>query len=385
MAKYYKYKKKGLNKDFWEYRIYYQDPITRKTKEKSKKGFESKKEAQLAAEEVEKMIREGFEITAESLNTYLNMWLNEHKKGAVAKNTFELHNRNIKNHIIPYFKNILLKDVKPLMYQKFINQLTEKKYSRRTIEIIHGTMYNAFEKALILGKTNMNPCTGVTIKGEHNNNGIKFIESEQIGNFLKAAYEYGYIYWIFYKVLIETGMRKGEAAALQWTDIDLKEKTININKSLDFQEASKDKSKMFGDVKTYNSKRVITISQTITNDLLFHKKFQNQNKLALQDNFHHDLNLVLCRNDGNYMPKTSLFNSFARILKKAGIPPLPIHSTRHTHAVLQLEAGASMKYIQERLGHGSMQITADVYSHISKKIDKDTMGKFEEHMKNVLE
>jgi integrase len=44
-----------------------------------------------------------------------------------------------------------------------------------------------------------------------------------------------------------------------------------------------------------------------------------------------------------------------------------------------------MKYIQERLGHGSMQITADVYSHISKKIEQDTMDKFEEHMKNVLE
>ncbi|MEC0274438.1 tyrosine-type recombinase/integrase [Peribacillus castrilensis] len=85
------------------------------------------------------------------------------------------------------------------------------------------------------------------------------------------------------------------------------------------------------------------------------------------------------------MPKSSLFNSFSRILKKAELPSLPIHSTRHTHAVLQLEAGASMKYIQERLGHGSMQITAYVYSHISKKIEHDTMGKFEEHMKNVLE
>ncbi|CAH0259238.1 Tyrosine recombinase XerC [Peribacillus sp. Bi96] len=107
--------------------------------------------------------------------------------------------------------------------------------------------------------------------------------------------------------------------------------------------------------------------------------------MALQEDYYHELNLVLCRNDGNYMPKSSLFNSFARILKKAELPSLPIHSTRHTHAVLQLEAGASMKYIQERLGHGSMQITADVYSHISKKIEHDTMDKFEEHMKNVLE
>ena len=52
--------------------------------------------------------------------------------------------------------------------------------------------------------------------------------------------------------------------------------------------------------------------------------------------------------------------------------------------VLQLEAGASMKYLQERLGHGNMQVTADVYSHISKKLDKDTMEKYEEYMKNVL-
>jgi len=84
------------------------------------------------------------------------------------------------------------------------------------------------------------------------------------------------------------------------------------------------------------------------------------------------------------MPKSSLFNSFSRILKKAGLPELPIHSTRHTHAVLQLEAGASMKYLQERLGHGSMQITSDVYSRISKKLDKAAMSNFEEYMNSIL-
>ncbi|MFJ7850805.1 tyrosine-type recombinase/integrase [Peribacillus sp. NPDC097206] len=100
--------------------------------------------------------------------------------------------------------------------------------------------------------------------------------------------------------------------------------------------------------------------------------------------YQHDLNLVFSRNDGSYLPKSSLFNSFARILKQANLPSLPIHSLRRTHAVLQLEAGASMKYVQERLGHGSMQVTSDVYSHISKKLEKDGMNKFEERMKNVL-
>lgn len=61
---------------------------------------------------------------------------------------------------------------------------------------------------------------------------------------------------------------------------------------------------------------------------------------------------------------------------------LPQQSLRHTHAVLQLKTGADMKYIQERLGHGSMQITSDIYSHISKKIERDKINRFEEHKKN---
>lgn len=144
---------------------------------------------------------------------------------------------------------------------------------------------------------------------------------------------------MFFKVLIETGMRKGEAAALQWTDIDFKNGTINISKSLDFQPKNIDE--LFGGTK-------------------------NKNKKQVNDLYHHDLNLVLCRQDGNFMPKSSLFNAFSRILKPADIKPLPIHSLRHTHAVLMLEAGADMKYLQERLGHGSYQITADVYSHVSQ-------------------
>lgn len=83
------------------------------------------------------------------------------------------------------------------------------------------------------------------------------------------------------------------------------------------------------------------------------------------------------------MPKSSLFNAFSRILKRAGIPPLPIHSLRHTHAVILLEAGADLKYIQERLGHGSIQITSDVYSHISKKIEREKIEKFDDYYSRI--
>lgn len=82
-------------------------------------------------------------------------------------------------------------------------------------------------------------------------------------------------------------MRKGEAAALQWTDIDLKKYTISINKTLDF--GAKTKSELFGDTKTFNSNRTIKISQSLVNDLKYHLSYQNQNKLGFGELYHHDL------------------------------------------------------------------------------------------------
>ncbi|MGE7613477.1 tyrosine-type recombinase/integrase [Paenibacillus sp. NPDC101420] len=367
----------------WEYRIRYKDPITQKFKEKSQRGFDTKKEAQIAAVAAERRMAEGYEQTDLPLIDYLEQFVQEYKVGTVRRNTLLQHQNNISNHIKPYYQAMMLKEVKPIGYQKFLNHLADQGYSKSTIQIIHNTMNGALEKAVILGKLEKNPCKGVTIKGGVKTKSLKYIESEDIPAFLQNAHQYGYIYWIFYKVLIETGMRKGEAAALTWDDIDLKAGTINICKTLDF--SAEDEATLFGDTKTFNSQRTIKISQSIISDLKQHIKYQNQNKLAWKGSYKHKLNLVLCRDDGNFMPKSSLFNSFSRILKRIGHPPMPIHSLRHTHAVLLLEAGNDMKYVQERLGHGSITITSDVYSHISKKIEESSMEKYEAHMRSILE
>jgi integrase len=286
----------------------------------------------------------------------------------------------------------MLRELKAVMYQKFLNYLIEPKseiedeggkgLSRRTVEIVHSTMHNAMEKSVILGKIEKNPCIGAEIKGQKKKANIQFIDSDDIPKVLQAAHKYGYIYWMFFKLLIETGMRKGEAAALKWSDIDLKNQKITIDETLDFD--ADDEEELFGDTKTFRSERKIRISQSLVNDLKFHLNWQNQNKLNLKDMYHHDLNLVLCRIDGNIMPRSSLFNAFDRILNRAGLPQLPIHSLRHTYAVLLLEAGADMKFVQEQLGHGSIQITSDVYAHISKKLEEKNMDKFENFTENIL-
>src|SRR5699024_4496995 len=118
-------------------------------------------------------------------------------------------------------------------------------------------------------------------------------------------------------------------------------KTILVDETLDFQPDDPNNPKdLFGDTKN-RKKRTVSISSGLVNNLKFHATWQNQNKLNLDDLYKHDLNLVLCRNNGAPMPKSTLFNAFKRILKKSDLDDnLRIHSLRHTYAVLMLEAGA---------------------------------------------
>lgn len=288
-------------------------------------------------------------------------------------------------HILPYFKEINLKDVTPLRYKKFLNHLSDKGYSRRTIEIVHTTFFNAMKVAVKpLRKIEFNPCEDVTLPNGNDSKkskSIPYIESDKVESFLKVARQDNYIYYIYFKALLETGMRKDEAAALQRKDIDLENCLISITKTLDFQ--AKPDEELFDLTKTYDSERVIKISRSFRDELIKHMEFLDTNKEIHNEIYNHELDLVFCREDGNFLPKSTLFNSFSRILEKASIK-IPIHGLRHTHAVMLLESGASMKFIQERLGHKNITITSDVYSHISKKLEANTVDKYEEYINNLI-
>lgn len=381
---------KKISKGNWMFRFKYKDKITGQQREIKRQGFYSKPEAENAYKEMKRKIDLGFDsVQDEKLVEFLETWLKDYKKDKVAKNTFRLHERNVKNHITPYFKNITLGDLTHTIYQKFINHLIRKKYSKRTVEIIHGTMYGAMKKAKTLRKIEHNPCEDVTIyttkeKREKDNviSNVKFIPYDKINDFLDAAILDNYTYYLFFRFLIETGVRKGEAIALQWDNLDLNNNRLKIEQTIDYE--AKSIEELFGETKSYHSKRDIPITERLAKELKTIKVKQNDNKLRFKKMYKHDLNLVFCREDGSPLPKSTLFNAFRRILKKAGLPDLPIHSLRHTHAVLMLESNVEMKYIQEALGHSSMQITSDVYSHVSKKIETNAINKFEESTQEIF-
>ncbi|MGX4766012.1 site-specific integrase [Bacillus mojavensis] len=332
----------------------HKDPLTQEPIEVSKSGFKTKKEAQIAARQEEQRLIGDLEINGGEtlLKHYLKDWLAQYKQGNVRKNTYILHERNVNTKILPYFKEIKLKDIKPLRYQKFINYLADQ--------------------------------GGVTIPRAKSKKKekLEYIKSDDISLFLKVARQDNYLYYIFFKTLLETGMRKGEAAALQRKDIDLKNNFININKSLDFQ--VKEGEEIFGETKTYESERRIKISNSLAKELTTHMNYLNDNRIVFNEIYEHDLDLVFCRQDGKPLPKSTLFNALNRILKKAGLEKMPIHGLRHTHAVLLLESGASMKFVQERLGHKNITITSDVYSHISEKLENTSVDGYEEYMNSLM-
>lgn len=272
------------------------------------------------------------------LHEFLVDWLETYKKKSVKANTFKLHYKNVHKNIIPLIGHLKLKDLNFVKYQKFINKIGESDYKKRTIEIIHVTMSNAMSRAATLELIPKNPCKGVVIPDKDLNKlkteeKLDYLSKDDVVKFLTAASQDDWKYYILFKVLIDTGLRKGEALALQWNDIAFDVKKIKIYKTFVYDQ--KEIDKMFSPPKTESSLRSIRIDNALINLLIKHQIKQKESKLKLGEHFHSESNLIFERGDGLPFAKSTLQRAFTRICKKAGITKhITIHGLRHTHAVL---------------------------------------------------
>ncbi|MCM3168990.1 tyrosine-type recombinase/integrase [Peribacillus frigoritolerans] len=350
---------------------------------------DTKKEAAFKVEEALKEIRiyNGQAYNKDILfKDYLPDWLATYKKNAVKENTYKLHERNVQKKILPLIGHMKIKDLTPTHYQKIINKLADQENSKRTVEIIHITLSNAMNKAVSLEMLSKNPCSGVTIPNKAINQikedeDLEYLSKDEVIRFLDAALKENWNYFILFKTLIDTGLRKGEALALQVLDLDFTENKIKVYKTLNYDVLDIDK--MFGPPKTETSYRKILIDESLAALLTRHIIKQKEIKLKLADRYHRETTLVFERGNGNGLPysKSTLHRAFNRICRKAGITKhITIHGLRHTHAVLLLESGASLKDVQERLGHKSIQTTADVYAHVSKKLEEKSVDGYSNYM-----
>jgi integrase len=162
---------------------------------------------------------------------------------------------------------------------------------------------------------------------------------------------------------LKTGMRQGELLALQWTDLllDANQPSVTVRRSLEMREHGK---RQIGKPKTEAGRRRIDLSARAVNALRAHRKRQNEERLALGSGWD-DQDLVFCNTIGRHLePNNVKRGSFGPLKKAAGVPEIRFHDLRHTAASVLLLEGVPAKVVSEMLGHASIAITLNTYSHV---------------------
>ncbi|MDM8365925.1 tyrosine-type recombinase/integrase [Bacillus thuringiensis] len=370
--------------DKWEYRIRYKE--MGKYKETSKGGFKTKKEAQLAAAKIEEKLVNGSNIQDGKItfNEYLYEWLNVFKKGNVAPRTYMVYEKNIRLHILPVFGELKLKDLTRIKYQKFINNLLEK-YSKKTVETINVTMHHALDTAVNeLGILEKNPTTKIkvrTTRVSSKNDDIKCYDIDELHQFLTYILNEkgGFKYFSLFMFLSRTGLRIGECLALQWEDIDFEEQKLFITKTL--ITTKRNEKILFGPPKNRSSKRTISLDSSTISHLRKMKMEQNKNTLK-NGKYYKEYNFVFTHEDNSCMLHPATLKFLQQACKKGNLKYITLHGFRHTHAVHLLQSGANLKYVSERLGHSSIDMTANVYLHITKSIEETAVNQYDEFLKS---
>lgn len=371
----------------WEYRITYTDRRTGKRREKTKGGFSAKKEAQLAAAAEELKIEErGFaENGNEIIATFIEEWLETYKRPAVKLNTYLVQERNVRLNILPRWGNYRLKDITRSEYQKWINELRDH-YSEGTTRRIHSIFASAINDAVYeFGILRDSPLKRIKIiKDESENaNKIKFFTLEELDKLLAASvpiknskYQHSRHHQALFTLMARTGLRIGEALALTWDDIDLTSGTLSVTKTLIYPLNTDPR---ITPPKTKSSIRNIKLDEHAVKAIKSYKLNQKETILLYRYK-KSDRKLVFQQPDGKWMRINVVREYMKEVCKRIGLPQLSPHALRHSHAVHLLEAGATIRYVAERLGHSSIK-TTEKYLHVTRKIEQDALALYAQYVK----
>jgi integrase len=167
-------------------------------------------------------------------------------------------------------------------------------------------------------------------------------------------------------VAAATGMRRGELLGLRWTDLDLKAGRLSVRQTL----LTVDNRISWSTPKTPRSRRSIDLDKGTVGVLRSWRKAQAEERLLVGAGYQ-DNGLVFCNADGTPLQPASFSRSFERLVERSGLPAIRLHDLRHTHATLALAAGLHPKVVSERLGHSTVSLTLDVYSHAVPGMQRD--------------
>lgn len=379
MATFKQYDKKDGSKA-WQFKSYLGiDKTTGKRIETTRRGFKTKKEAQLALSRLQVDFEKQGLIKSnnDTFEDIYSLWIETYQT-TVKEVTFIKTQIKFSKWILPKYGNLRIKEITVKHAQRIVNDWSK---STDQYRVLHSTASRIFKYAINLGVIERNPLEYVIMpKREQtaSNDEIKVYTKEQ----LKTLFDYtsskapGYrndydktlLRFLFY-----SGCRISEALALDWSDIDFNNGTVNINKTLS---QSKYGYKVTSP-KTSTSNAILPLDSSTVSTL---KRWQvNQRKYMLTLGIT-EPTMIFCGIYKEIVTHHSIYSRLKTITGNAGLPFLGVHVTRHTHASLLLDSGATMKEVQDRLRHSKISQTMDVYGHLAKETKEKTIEKLVQHL-----
>ena len=357
------------------------DPATGKERRTTRRGFKTMKEAKQAERNLLLDVEEnglpsnqsdGFQDPTFEELAFL--WL-ENYKTTVKPSTFENVKSKVEKMTEEHFKELKLKKITVAYCQRVVIELS-KNYVlyNHYLSVIN----RIFKYAVLMDIIDSNPFDKVIKpKSRQTQRKGNFLTKEELKEFLKLAQTTTLSYFFpLVHLMAYTGLRQGEALALKWSDIDFENKKITVDKT-----AARIKEKQtLQTPKTKNSKRVISIDPTTLSILKSWKKDQIKIYFKNGKHFEGDDNFIFTNQRGDWVHIHNFIPYFKRFVTDHKLKPITPHGLRHTHASLLFSAGVEPKNISDRLGHSTVQITLDLYTHITEEQRTDTVEKLLEYM-----
>ncbi len=292
-----------------------------------------------------------------TLDEYLDRWLKGSVYGSVRQSTYDRDASLVNNHLKPALSRVKLKKRSPAHVQGFYRDRLASGLSASTVHKMHAILHKALARAVRWHMVPRNVADAVEppkpVPKE-----MRPLSPAEVRQFLDAAH--GERFEALYVLAITTGMRQGELLALKWQDVDLDNATLSVRRTL----TRVGGRIVIGEPKTKKSRRSVRLTRQAVEVLGSHVERQLREIEILGDRYR-DQGLVFTTDTGAPINPSNLRQrSFAPLLKRAGLPHMRFHDLRHTCATLLLARGVHPKFVQELLGHATVAITLDTYSHI---------------------
>jgi integrase len=298
-----------------------------------------------------------FDADNMKLGEYLGRWLTDSVRDTVRPTTFERYEQMVRLHIRPVLGQLKLKNLTSTHVRGLYRQKLDAGLAPRTVQYIHVTLHKALEQAIADGLVPRNATEAVKppqVRREE----MRPLTAEQVRILFRAAK--GARLEALYILAVTTGLRQGELLGLKWDDVDLEARTLRVRRTLTTAKGGPQLTAP----KTKGSRRTVKLTQNAVQALRSHLERQ-LDEIDRAGSLWRENGLIFASESGEPLDRRNVTtHRFKPLLERAGLPQIRFHDLRHTCATLLLTKNVNPKIVSEMLGHASIAITLDTYSHV---------------------